>query len=47
MTPEQRFQAVLAQSKQHDDEESQRSKLENNLIVISHELKELADTLEE
>jgi len=47
MTPEQRFQAVLDQSKQHDIEKSQRSKLENNLIVISHELKELADTLEE
>ncbi|CAB1221643.1 hypothetical protein SFB21_2910 [Acinetobacter bouvetii] len=47
MTPEQRFQAVIAQSKQHDDEKSQRSKLENNLIVISHELKELADRIEE
>ncbi|WP_284880482.1 hypothetical protein [Acinetobacter variabilis] len=47
MTPEQRFQAILAQSKQHDEAKSQRSKLENNLIVLSHELKELAERIEE
>ncbi len=35
MTPEQRFQAILAQSKQHDEEKSQRSKLENDLILDS------------
>ena len=47
MTPEQRLQAIFAKSIQHDDEQSYRSKLENKLVATSHELKELANKIEE
>lgn len=47
MTPEQRLQVIFAKSIQHDDEQSYRSKLENKLVATSHELKELANKIEE